>query len=174
MHRLSLLVGRGLPFSVVQDLSSPWLLLLWSARSRHMGLWPTGLTTLRHVESSHFQDSAHVPHIGRHFPTTGPPGKSSCKLFSPLTLFIFRLRTTTILLVSAIHQHGSAIAILTSTPLWKSCNSGILCSWSCPCRSGHNVPLSPWQDKRFCLFCHFLSHEWESVIPFKFRALRIV
>ena len=78
-------------------------------------------------------------------------------------------------MASAIHQHGSALAILMSPPLWKSFNAGMLCSWSCPCRSGHNVPLSPWQDKRFHLFCHFLSlYKWESTIPFKFRALRIV
>ena len=77
------------------------------------------------------------------------------------------------MVVSAIHQHGSAIAILTSPPLWKL-NPGILCSWSCPCRSGHNVPLSPQQDKRFCLFCNiFCLYEWDSVIPLKFRALRI-
>ena len=140
-----------------------------------MGLWPTGLTAPGHVESSHSRVRACVPHVGRHCPTTGPPGKSWCKLFSPLNLFIFSLRTTTILFVSAIYQHGSAIAILMSPPLWKSFNSGILCSSSCPCRSGHNVPLSAWQDKSFCLFCHFLiSLRMASTMPFRSRALIIV
>ena len=126
---------------MAQGLSSLGILLLWSTHSKHMGLWPTGLTAPGHVESSHSRVRACVPHVGRHFPTTGPPGKSWCKLFSPLNLFTFSLRTTTILLVSAIHQHGSAIAILMSPPLWKSFNPGILCSQSCPCRFGHNVPL---------------------------------
>ena len=141
MHSLSLVVGRGLLFAVAQGLSSLGILLLWSTHSKHMGLWPTGLTAPGHVESSHSRVRACVPHVGRHCPTTGPPGKSWCKLFSPLNLFTFSLRTTTILLVSAIHQHGSAIAILMSPPLWKSFNPGILCSQSCPCRFGHNVPL---------------------------------
>ena len=60
MHRLSLAVGRGLLFAVVQVLSSPWL--------RHMGLWPMGLTAPRHMESSHSQDRAHVPHMGKQIP----------------------------------------------------------------------------------------------------------
>ena len=63
-----LAVGRGLLFAVVQGLSSPGILLLWSTHSRHMGLWPTGLTIPRHVESSRSQDRAHVPHIGRQIP----------------------------------------------------------------------------------------------------------
>ena len=78
-------------------------------------------------------------------------------------------------MASAIHRHRSAIGILTSTPQWKTFNAGILCSQSFPCSSGHNIPLSPQQDRRFCLFSNFLSlYEWESVIPFKSRALRIV
>ena len=68
VHRLSLGVGRGLLFAVEQGLSSPWLLLLWSTRSRHMSLWPTGLTAPRHVESSHSRDRARVPHMGRQIP----------------------------------------------------------------------------------------------------------
>ena len=78
-------------------------------------------------------------------------------------------------MASAIHPHRSAVGILMSTPLWKAFNTGILCSERFQCRSGHNIPLSPQQDKRFCLSCKFLSlYEWESVIPFKSRALSIV
>ena len=90
-------------------------------------------------------------------------------------LFIFSLRTTTILLVSAIHQHGSAIAILMCPPLWKSFNPGILCSQSCPRNSGHNVPLSPQEDKSFFLLCHVLSlYKWQVLYLSKFRALIII
>ena len=72
------------------------------------------------------------------------------------------------MMASSMHQHGSTIVILLFLPLWKSFNSGILCSSSCPSRPGHNVRLSPWQDKRFCLFCHFLSlYKWESVQSFE-------
>ena len=78
MHSLSLVVGRGLLFAVVQGLSVPWLLLLWSTRSRHMGLWLTGLTALRHVESSRSRDQACVPHMGRQIPNHWTT------LFSPL------------------------------------------------------------------------------------------
>ena len=114
MHRFSLVVGRGLPFSVVQGLSSPWLLLLWSTRSRHMGLWPTGLTTPRHVESSGSWDRACVPHVAGISQPLDHQGSHVASFFFPLNLFIFNLRITTILLISSIHQHGSDIAILTS------------------------------------------------------------
>ena len=141
VHRLSLAVGRGLLFPVLQGLSSLWLLLLWSTRSRHMALWPMGLTAPRHVESSR-------PGIGPVYPTLAGisqpldhQGSPVASFFFPLNLFIFSLRTATILLASAIHQHRSAIVILMSPPLWKSFNPAILCSRSCPCRSGHNVPL---------------------------------
>ena len=55
-------------------------------------------------------------------------------------------------------------------------NAAVLCSRSCPCRSSRNSPLSPQQDRSFCLLCDFYSvYEWENVIPFNiFRALRIV
>ena len=109
------------------------------------------------------------------FPSTGPPGKPCCKLFPPLIYLCLIKGNYNTVMVSAMHQHGSAIAILTSPPLWKTFNAGILCFRSCPCTSGHNIPLSPQQDKSFCLLCNFLSlYEWESVIPFKFRTLKIV
>ena len=38
---------------------------------------------------------------------------------------------------------------------------GILCSCSCPRRSGHDVPVNLQQDKYYSLFCNFLSlYEW--------------
>ena len=38
----------------------------------------------------------------------------------------------------------------------------ILCSFSCPCRSGHDVPVTLQQDKFYSLFCNFLSlYEWK-------------
>ena len=50
---------------------------------------------------------------------------------------------------------------------------GILCSGSCPRRSGHDVPVNLQQDKCYSLFCNFLSlNEWKSVTPLKVRALR--
>ena len=50
---------------------------------------------------------------------------------------------------------------------------GILCSCSCPRRSGHDIPLNFQQDKYYSLFCSFLSiYEWKSVIPLKVRVLR--
>ena len=33
----------------------------------------------------------------------------------------------------------------------------ILCSYSCPCRSGHTIPVNFQQDKCYILFCNFLS-----------------
>ena len=37
----------------------------------------------------------------------------------------------------------------------------LFCSCSCPCKSGHNVPVTPQQDKCYSLFCNFLSlYEW--------------
>ena len=72
LHRCAQAFSRmwegDLLFAVVQGLSSLWLLLLWGTRSRHMGLWPMGLTAPRHEESSHSQDQARVPHIGRQIP----------------------------------------------------------------------------------------------------------
>ena len=51
---------------------------------------------------------------------------------------------------------------------------GILCSCSCPHRSGHDVPVNLQQDKRYSLFCNFLSlYEWKCIIPLKVRALRM-
>ena len=177
MHRFSLVERRGGGCSLrwCRVFSSLWLLLLWSTRSRHMGLWPTSLTAPRHGESSQSQDQAPVHHICREIPNHWTIREVLLQNFFLLNSFIFNLRKTAILWVSAIHQHGSAIAIVTSPPLWRTFNLGILCSWSSPCRSGHTLPLSPWQDNRFCLFCHFLPlYERESVIHFKFRALRIV
>ena len=85
MHRLSLVVGRRLLFAVLQGLSSLWLLLLWSTRSRHMSLWPTGLTAPRHVESSHARDRAHVLHIGRQIPNQWTTREVLLQAFPPLT-----------------------------------------------------------------------------------------
>ena len=51
---------------------------------------------------------------------------------------------------------------------------GILCSYSCPLRSGHNVPVNLQHDKSYFLFCKFLSlYDCKSVIPLKVRALRM-
>ena len=38
----------------------------------------------------------------------------------------------------------------------KLLGAGILCSCSCPCRSGHNAPINFQQDKCYFLFCNFL------------------
>ena len=80
--------GRGLLFAVVQGLSLPWLLLLWSTRSWHMGLWPTGLTAPRHEESSHSRDRACVPHIGRKIPNQWTTREVLLQGFSPL-IYLF-------------------------------------------------------------------------------------
>ena len=38
---------------------------------------------------------------------------------------------------------------------------GILCSFSCPHRSGHHVPINLQQNECYSLFCNFLSlYEW--------------
>lgn len=51
---------------------------------------------------------------------------------------------------------------------------GILCSCSCPGRSGHNVPVNLQEGKCHSLFCNFLSVcEWKNVIPLKARDLRM-
>ena len=97
MHRLSLAVGRGLLFAVEQSLSSLWLLLLRSTRSRHMGLWPTGLSAPRHVESSRSRDQACVPHMGKQIPNHCTTKETLLQAYFPLNLFIFNLRTITIL-----------------------------------------------------------------------------
>ena len=56
----------------------------------------------------------------------------------------------------------------------KPLGVGILCSRSCPHRSGHNVPVNLQQDKCYSLFCNFLPlYEWKSVIPLKVRGLRM-
>ena len=100
------------------------------------------------------------PHVQADSQPLDHQGSPVAKFF-PRNLFSFNLRKTAILLVSAIHQHGSAIAIVTSPPLWQTFNLGILCYWSCPCRSGHTPPLSPWQDDRLCLFCPFFISLWK-------------
>ena len=74
-------------------------------------------------------------------------------------------------MASAIHQHGSAIAILMSPPLWKFFNSGFLCSWSCPCRSGHKVPLSPWQDKVLSVLPLLISIQMGNCYTFQVQSL---
>ena len=51
-----------------------------AARVWAQQLWHTGLVALWFVESSHTRDWTHVPHIGRKFLTTGPPGKSDNSL----------------------------------------------------------------------------------------------
>ena len=48
----------------------------------------------------------------------------------------------------------------------------ILCPCSCPCRSGHIVPVN-LQDKCYSLFCFLSLYEGESIIPLKVRALRM-
>ena len=51
---------------------------------------------------------------------------------------------------------------------------GILCSCSCPHRSGHDAPVNLQQDTCHFLFCNFFSlNEWKSVKPLKVRALRM-
>ena len=38
---------------------------------------------------------------------------------------------------------------------------GFLCSFICPCRSGHDIPINLQQDKCCSMFCKFLSlYEW--------------
>lgn len=50
--------------------------------------------------------------------------------------------------------------------------AGILCSCSCPRRSGHNVPVKLQQGKCCSLFCSFLFlNEWKHVITLKVREL---
>ena len=39
----------------------------------------------------------------------------------------------------------------------KLLGAGILCSCSCPSRSGHHVPVNFQQDKCYSLFCKFFS-----------------
>ena len=42
----------------------------------------------------------------------------------------------------------------------------VLCSCSCPCRSGHNVPINLHQNKRYSLFWTFnKSHKQSDIIP---------
>ena len=56
----------------------------------------------------------------------------------------------------------------------KPRDAGILCSYSCPTRSGHNVSVNLPQDNCYSLFCNFLCLcQWENVIPLKGRALRM-
>ena len=51
---------------------------------------------------------------------------------------------------------------------WKPLGPRILCSYSCPHRSGNNVPVNFQQDKYYSVFCNFVSLcEWKSVIPLK-------
>ena len=38
---------------------------------------------------------------------------------------------------------------------------GILCSCSCPHKSGHTVPVNLWQDKYYFLFCNLSLYEWK-------------
>ena len=160
VHRLSLVLGRGatlccgsgslIGFSCVEhSLYAHGLVAQGINYTEACGIFPA-------------RDRASVPHIGRQIPNHWTTREVLLQAFFPLNLFIFNLRTTTILLVSAIHQHGSAIAILMCPPLWKSFNPGILCSQSCPRNSGHNVPLSPQEDKSFFLLCHVLSlYKWQ-------------
>ena len=134
-----------------------------------MGLWLTGLTALRHVESSRSRDQACVPHMGRQIPNHWTT------LFSPL--IYLSLIKGQLQYWDGFHHTSAWIShrctYVPSTA--ESFNPGILCSWSCSCRSGHNVPLSAWQDKSFCLFCHFLiSLRMASTMPFRSRALIIV
>ena len=37
----------------------------------------------------------------------------------------------------------------------KLLGAGILCSYSCPCRSGHSVPVNLQEDNFYFLFCNF-------------------
>ena len=56
----------------------------------------------------------------------------------------------------------------------KLLGAGILCSCSCPCRSGHDVPINLPRDKCYSLFCNFSClYEWKSATPLKVRALRM-
>ena len=49
---------------------------------------------------------------------------------------------------------------------------GILCSYRCPHRSGHDVPVNLQQDKCYSLFCNFLSLcEWKKCYTFKDQSL---
>ena len=56
---------------------------------------------------------------------------------------------------------------------FKLLGARILCSYSCPHRSGQDVPINLQKDK-CSLFCNFLSlGEWKIVTPLKIRALRV-
>ena len=79
----------GVALFCVQGLLSLWLLLLWSTRSRHMGLRSTGLTAPRHVESSLSWDWACVPHMGRQIPNHWTTREALLQAFFPLNLFMF-------------------------------------------------------------------------------------
>ena len=48
---------------------------------------------------------------------------------------------------------------------------GILCSYSCPGRSGHNVSINLQQDKWYFLFCNVLSHTKGKCYTFKGQSL---
>ena len=51
---------------------------------------------------------------------------------------------------------------------WKPLGPRILCSYSCPHRSGNNVPVNFQQEKYYSLFCNFVSLcEWKRAIPLK-------
>ena len=67
-----------------------------------------------------------------------------------------------------LHQKGSGVGCC------KLLRVKSLCSCICPCRTGHDAPVTLQGDKCYSLFCNFLSlYDWESVIPLKVRALRI-
>lgn len=62
---------------------------------------------------------------------------------------------------------------------YKVLGTGILCSYSPPCRSDHSVPVNSQQDKCYFLFCNFFT--WVvmkgiillKVKPERQRALRV-
>ena len=143
MHRLSLVVGSGAALCCVQGLLLLWLLLLWSTLSRHMDLRPTGLTAPRHVESSWSWDWAHVPHMGRQIPNQWTSREALLQAFCPL-IYLCLIKGQLQYCDGFCHTSTWISHSYTYVPsTGKSFNPGILCSRSCPCRSGHNVPLSP-------------------------------
>ena len=56
---------------------------------------------------------------------------------------------------------------------YKALGAGILCSCSCPCRSGHGVPINLQQDKwLFSVLQLFISTGMEKCYTFKGQSLK--
>ena len=57
----------------------------------------------------------------------------------------------------------------------KLLGAGMLCSYTCPCRSGYNILINLQQENFYFLFFNFLSlYEWKTITSLKFRTFKIV